>query len=146
MVDPYRERWYPDYPGQRMEDDPQYINWLNTRQGRQLQQPQSQTLAPQMTPFIDARMLQVNSIAEAEAFRLEPGQSQLFYTADRMAFIVKEQGQTGYNLMIYDRRPPEPQKAPIDPSQFVTWDGLEKRLEAMTAPAQVHSRLNSGGE
>lgn len=143
MVDPYRQQWFPDYPGQRMQDDPQYINWLNQQQGRQLTQPQ--TPAPQMTPYIDARMYE-STIAEAEAFRLEPGQSQMFYTPDRMAFIVKEQSQTGYNLMIYDRRPPEPQKASIDPSQFVTWDGLEKRLEAMTAPAQAHSRLNSGGE
>lgn len=146
MVDPYRERWYPDYPGQRMEDDPQYINWLSARQGRQLQQPQPQTPAPQMTPYIDARMLQVNAIAEAEAFRLEPGQSQLFYTADRTAFIVKEQGQTGYNLLIYDRRPPEPQKAPIDPAQFVTWNELEKRLEAISTPKAPRSKLNSGGE
>lgn len=144
MVDPYRQQWFPDYPGQRMQDDPQYINWLNQQQGRQLTQPQ--TPAPQMTPYIDARMYEVGSIAEAEAFRLEPGQSQMFYTSDRMAFILKEQSQTGYSLMIYDRRPPEPQKAPIDPSQFVTWDGLEKRLEAMTASAQAHSRLNSGGE
>lgn len=145
MVDPYRQQWFPDYPGQRMQDDPQYINWLNqTQQGRQLTQPQ--TPAPQMTPYIDARMYEVGSIAEAEAFRLEPGQSQMFYTADRMTFIVKEQGQTGYNLMIYDRRPPEPQKAPIDPSQFVTWDGLEKRLEAISAPKAPRSKLNSGGE
>ena len=145
MVDPYRQQWFPDYPGQRMQDDPQYINWLNQQQqARQLTQPQ--TPAPQMTPFIDARMLQVNSIAEAEAFRLEPSQSQLFYTADRAAFIVKEQGQTGYNLLIYDRRPPEPQKPPIDPTQFVTWDGLEKRLEAISAPKAPRSKLNSGGE
>lgn len=144
MVDPYRQQWFPDYPGQRMQDDPQYISWLNQQQqARQLQQPH--TPAPQMTPFIDARMYE-STIAEAEAFRLEPGQSQMFYTPDRMAFIVKEQGQTGYNLLIYDRRPPEPQKPPIDPAQFVTWDGLEKRLEAMTTPAQAHSRLNSGGE
>ena len=145
MVDPYRQQWYPDYPGQRMQDDPQYVAWINQQQqARQLQQPQ--TAAPQMTPFIDARMLQVASVAEAEAFRLEPGQSQMFYTADRMAFIVKEQGQTGYNLMIYDRRPPEPQKPPIDPAQFVTWDKLEERLAALTPPKAARSALNKGGE
>lgn len=143
MVDPYRQQWFPDYPGQRMQDDPQYVAWMTQQQqARQLQQPQ--TPAPQMTPFIDARMLQVASVAEAEAFRLEPGQSQMFYTADRMTFIVKEQGQTGYNLMIYDRRPPEPQKQPIDPAQFVTWDGLEKRLEALSAPKAAKSKLNGG--
>lgn len=145
MVDTYRQQWFPDYPGQRMQDDPQYVNWLNQQQqARQLQQPQ--TPAPQMTPFIDARMLQVASVAEAEAFRLEPGQSQMFYTADRQAFIVKEQGPGGYNLIIYDRRPPEPQKPAIDPAQFVTWDGLEKRLETLTAPKAARSKLNNGGE
>ena len=127
-----------------MQNDPQYINWLNqTQQARQLTQPQ--TPAPQMTPFIDARMYE-STIAEAEAFRLEPGQSQMFYTPDRMAFVVKEQGQTGYNLMIYDRRPPEPQKAPIDPAQFVTWEGLEKRLEAISAPNAARSKPIGGSE
>lgn len=144
MVDPYRQQWFPDYPGQRMQDDPQYVAWVNQQQGRQLQQ--TQTSAPQMTPFIDARMLQVGSVAEAEAFRMDPGQSQMFYTSDRMTFIVKEQGQAGYNLMIYDRRPPEPQKAPIDPAQFVTWDGLEERLAAMTAQKPARGAANKGGD
>ena len=144
MVDPYRQQWFPDYPGQRMQDDPQYVAWVNQQQGRQLQQ--TQTSAPQMTPFIDARMLQVGSIAEAEAFRMDPGQSQMFYTADRMTFIVKEQGQAGYNLMIYDRRPPEPQKPAIDPAQFVTWDGLEERLAAMTTPKPARGAANKGGD
>ena len=145
MVDPYRQQWFPDYPGQRMQDDPQYVAWFNQQQqARQMQQPQ--TPAPQMTPYIDTRMLQVASIAEAEAFRLEPGQSQMFYTADRLTFIVKEQGPGGYNLMIYDRRPPEPQKPAIDPSQFVTWEKLEERLSAMTPAKTSRSALNKGGE
>ena len=84
--------------------------------------------------------------AEAKLRSVYEEIGRLFYTADRMAFIVKEQGQTGYNLMIYDRRPPEPQKPPIDPAQFVTWDGLEKRLEALNAPRAQRSALNNGGE
>lgn len=137
MVDLYNRRWIPDYIGQRPEDDPQYIAYMR-QQGIQVgQQPlptgQTQALAPQMTPTIDAHMIQVASIAEAEDYQLQPGASQMFYTADRMAFIIKEQGPGGYNLMIYDRRPPQPQPQPLDPAQYVTWDGLDARVDARLA-------------
>lgn len=146
MVDQYSNRWYPDYPGQLPQNDPQYIAWLQAQQTRQPQPiPQSAPqMAPQMTPYIDARMMEVHNIAEAEAFRLDPGQSQFFYTSDRSTFIIKEQGQTGYNLMIYDRRPPEPQAAPLDPTQYVTREEFEKRLAAYPAPSTARSGLNSG--
>ena len=142
MVDQYSNRWYPDYPGQLPQNDPQYIAWLQAQQTRQ-PQPIPPT-APQMTPYIDARMQEVGSIAEAEAFRLDPGQSQFFYTRDRSTLLIKEQGQTGYNLMIYDRRPPEPQAAPLDPTQYVTREEFEKRLAAYSVPNTARSGLNSG--
>ena len=138
MVDLYNRRWIPDYIGQRPEDDPQYIAYMR-QQGMQVGQQalpsaqQPQALAPQMTPTIDAHMIQVSSIAEAEDYQLQPGASQMFYTADRMAFIIKEQGQGGYNLMIYDRRPPQPQPKPMDPAQYVTWEGLDARVDARLA-------------
>lgn len=121
MFDAYTRRWYPDYIGQRMEDDPQYIAWA------QRQQP-AQAPAQSMTPYIDARMLQVGSIAEAEGYQMAAGTSQMFYTKDREKLIIKEQGQNGYNLMIYDRRPPEPPKPALDPAKYVTWDGLESYI------------------
>lgn len=135
MIDAYG-RWFPDYPGQQIYQDPQYIAKMQqqavpqVQQAQQAQQHQTQT----MTPYIDARMLQVNSVAEAEAYQLAPGASQLFYTADRNTFIIKEQGQAGFNLMIYDRRPPEPKAPPIDPARFVTRDEFEQRLAAFSAP------------
>lgn len=137
MIDAYG-RWFPDYPGQQIYQDPQYIAKMQqavpqAQQAQQAQQHQPQT----MTPYIDARMLQVNSEAEAEAYQLAPGASQLFYTADRNTFIIKEQGQAGFNLMIYDRRPPEPKAPPIDPARFVTRDEFEQRLAAFSAPASV---------
>ncbi len=142
MIDRF-DRWYPDYPGQQMWQDPQYIVRMQQQQPQQPQQG-----APQMTPYIDARMRQVDSIAEAEAYQIAPGDSQMFYTADRMAFIIKEQGQGGlYNLMIYDRRPPEPQKPPIDPARFVTREEFEERLAAYTGGAvAVRGRENGGAE
>jgi len=143
MIDRF-DRWFPDYPGQQMWQDPQYI----ARMQQQPQQPQQpQQGAPQMTPYIDAHMLQVGSIAEAEAYQMDPGNSQMFYTADRMTFIIKEQGQGGYNLMIYDRRPPEPQKPPIDPARFVTREEFEERLAAYGGGAvTVRGRDNGGVE
>ena len=133
MIDAYG-RWFPDYPGQQIYQDPQYIAKMQQavpqgQQAQQAQQHQTQT----MTPYIDARMLQVNSEAEAEAYQLAPGASQLFYTADRNTFIIKEQGQAGFNLMIYDRRPPEPKAPPIDPARFVTRDEFEQRLATFSA-------------
>ena len=135
MIDAYG-RWFPDYPGQQIYQDPQYIAKMQQavpQQAGQTQQHQPQT----MTPYIDARMLQVNSEAEAEAYQLAPGASQLFYTADRNTFIIKEQGQAGFNLMIYDRRPPEPKAPPIDPARFVTRDEFEQRLATFSAPASA---------
>lgn len=143
MVDQYTNRWYPDYPGQQPQQDPQYLAWLQAQQTRQ-PTPIPQPVA-RMTPYIDTRMMEVATVAEAEAFRLEPGASQVFYTGDRTAIIIKEQGQTGYNLMIYDRRPPEPQKPPIDPSQYVTRQEFEQRLAAYAAPPEAHVSLNKGG-
>lgn len=137
MIDRY-DRWFPDYPGQQMWQDPQYI-------ARMQQQPQQG--APQMTPYIDARIRQVDSIAEAEAYQMDPGNSQMFYTADKMAFIIKEQGKGGYNLMIYDRRPPEPQKPPIDPARFITREEFEERLAAYGGGAvAARGRENGGAE
>lgn len=132
MIDQYSRRWVPDYPGQQPWQDPQYVAYM------QQQQQQAQTPAP-MTPTIDARIIQVASIAEAEGYQLQPGASQMFYTADKTTFIIKEQGQGGYNLLIYDRRPPQPPPKPIDPSQFVTWEGLDARVDA-----RIAQLLNAG--
>lgn len=136
MIDAYG-RWFPDYPGQQIYQDPQYIAKMQqqtvpqqVQQAQQAQQHQAQT----MTPYIDARMLQVPSVDVAEAYQMAPGASQMFYTEDRNTLIIKEQGQTGYNLMIYDRRPPEPKAPTIDPARFVTRDEFEQRLAAFSAP------------
>lgn len=126
MIDRLNRQWIPNYPGQQPWQDPEYVAYVQSQQ-------QPQAPAPQMTPAIDAHMIQVASIAEAEGYQLQPGASQMFYTADRMAFIIKEQGQGGYNLMIYDRRPPQPQPKPLDPAQFVTWEGLDARVDARLA-------------
>lgn len=131
MFDPNTRRWYPDWYGQQPQDDPQYVAW--TRQ--QTPQP-AQTPAPPMTPTIRADMIEVASIAEAEAYQLSPGASQMFYTRDHTTFIVKEQGQSGYNLMIYDRRPPEPPRPALDPSQYVTWEALDKYINGARQPAK----------
>lgn len=131
MFDPNTRRWYPDWYGQQPQDDPQYVAWAR----QQTPQP-AQTPAPPMTPTIRADMIEVASIAEAEAYQLSPGMSQMFYTRDHTTFIVKEQGQSGYNLMIYDRRPPEPPRPALDPSQYVTWEALDKYINGTRQPAK----------
>lgn len=131
MFDPSTRRWYPDWYGQQPQDDPQYVAWAR-------QQPAQlpQTPAPAMTPTIHAEMIEVTSIAEAEAYQMTPGASQMFYTKDHAHFVVKEQGQGGYNLMIYDRRPPEPPRPALDPSQYVTWEALEAYINGQRQPAK----------
>lgn len=131
MFDPNTRRWYPDWYGQQPQDDPQYLAWARQQAPQTPQAP-----APPMTPIIHADIIEVASIAEAEAYQLTPGASQMFYTSDHAAFIVKEQGKGGYNLMIYDRRPPEPPRPALDPSQYVTWEALEKYINGARQPAK----------
>ena len=138
MVDLYNRRWIPDYIGQRPEDDPQYIAYMR-QQGMQVGQQalpmpqQPQAPAPSMRPYIDTRMLEAASYEDAENYRMSPGTSQVFYLADRSGFVVKEQGQNGYEIHRYPREPEKPPKPPLDPANYVTWDGLDARVDARLA-------------
>lgn len=136
MVDQFG-RWFPDYPGQSMYQDPQFMAKFNsqTAQNAQRQQP------PMSPPTIHAEIIQITSIPDAERFPLAAGAKQMFVTADESAFILKEQGQTNYMLTIYDRRPPEPPAPAIDPTKYVTREELDERLSQLTA---TRSALNRG--
>lgn len=144
MIDQYN-RWFPDYPGQMPYQDPQYVARVN--QGSPQTAP-AQPAAPQQTrqtftpPMIHADIIQVGNVAEAEGYQMQPGASQMFITRDESQIVIREQHQGGYSLSVYDKRPPEPQKPPIDPSVYVTKDELEERLAQLVAQKAPRSALN----
>lgn len=138
--------WIPDYPGQSPYQDPQYMARL--QQGQQAaHQPPNQPPQQAMTPpTVHADIIQIKSIDEGERYPLGAGMKQMFVTYDESAILLKEQHQTGYTLTVYDKRPPEAKKPPIDPAKFVTKDELEQRLAAITAARPARSALNKGEE
>lgn len=137
--------WIPDYPGQSPYQDPQYMARMNQAQQHQQQAApaQQQTMTP---PTIHADIIQIRSVDEAERFPMGAGMKQMFVTYDESAIVLKEQHQTGYNLTVYDRRPPEAEKPPIDPDKFVTKDELEERLARLAGGRTARSALNKEGD
>lgn len=118
------------YPGQ-----PQY-------QQAQYQQPQYQAAQQMMTPpTIRAEIVQVGSQAEAENFPVGAGQTQMMIAKDDSAIYIKTAFANGQaNLDVYVKKPPEPEKPPVD---YVTREEFERRLAALTAEprkkkAEVH--------
>lgn len=131
MLDAYG-RWFPDYPGQSMYQDPAVMAKFGPQMtGNPANQQRAQQ--PITPPTIHAEIIQIGSVNDAERYPLAAGGKQMFVTQDESAFILKEQQQTGYILTIYDRRPPEPPAPAIDPAKFVTHDELEERLAKLAA-------------
>lgn len=134
MIDAYG-RWFPDYPGQQIYQDPQYIAKLNQQQNQQAPQGQTMTM-----PTIRADIIQIGAPSEVDRYQQNPGTSQMFITRDEGCIIIREQGQSGYSLTWYDRRPPEPARPAMDPAQYVTWDKLEERLAAFAPPRPARAQ------
>lgn len=130
MIDAYG-RWFPDYPGQQIYQDPQYIAKLNQQQNmpQAQQNGQGQSMTP---PTIRADIIQIGAPEEVDRYQQQPGTSQMFITRDESCIIIREQGQSGYSLTHYDRRQPEPVARAIDTTRFVTREELEERLAALT--------------
>lgn len=137
MIDAYG-RWFPDYPGQQIYQDPQYIAKLNQQQSmpQNQQAAQSQSMTP---PTIRADIIQIAAPDEVDRYQQQPGTSQMFITRDETCIIIREQGQSGYSLAHYDKRPPDPAKPTMDPSMYVTWDKLEERLASFAPPRPARS-------
>lgn len=137
MIDAYG-RWFPDYPGQQIYQDPQYIAKLNQQQNmpQAQQNGQGQSMTP---PTIRADIIQIGVPEEVDRYQQQSGTSQMFITRDESCIIIREQGQSGYSLTHYDRRQPEPVARAMDPSMYVTWDKLEERLASFAPPRPARS-------
>ena len=115
---------------------PQMYQQFQPYQMPQYQQPQqaAQGMTP---PTVHADIIQISSEAEGANFPVAAGASQMMILKDESAIFVKTafaNGQTTFAA--YDKRPPKPAEKPIDISQYVTRDELEKRLEALSPRKQ----------
>ena len=101
------------------------------------QQPaQAQQAAPMMTPpTIHAEIIQAASMDEIERSNVAPGDSRMYMLKDESAIVIKTAYQNGFDLVIFDRRPPAPPAPQIDPRDYVTREELEARLAQLAAPA-----------
>lgn len=139
MVDPFG-RWFPDYPGQQPFMDPQFARIHGQQPAQTAQQsvtqPQQPAAAATMTPpTIHAEIIQVSSGEQGEKevaqYPIGAGQSQMFMARDDSTIFIKTATANGYTLDIFDKRPPAPQPAPFDPSEYVRIDALQE----LVAPA-----------
>lgn len=112
MFDPYG-RWFPDYPGQTIYNDPMY----QTRASYQT----SPTPAGVMAKKVD--LIQIGSEQEAGNY---PAGAMLI-TKDEGTIIFK--GNDG--LSAYDLRPPAPPEKPFDPGEYVRKDEIRQIIDDM---------------
>lgn len=111
-----------------------YQQYFPQYQQPQFQQPQQQ-VQPQMQmmtpPTIRAEIVQVGSRAEAENFPVGAGQTQMMIAKDDSAIFIKTAFANGQaNLDEYVKKPPEPEKPPVD---YVTREEFEQRISALMA-------------
>ena len=111
-----------------------YQQYFPQYQQSQFQQPQQQ-VQPQMQmmtpPTIRAEIVQVGSRAEAENFPVGAGQTQMMIAKDDSAIFIKTAFANGQaNLDEYVKKPPEPEKPPVD---YVTREEFEQRISALMA-------------
>ena len=99
----------------------------------QQQQPAQPQQAQSMSrPTVHADIIQVEDEKEGRSINLAPGQRQMMINRPETEIYVKEAYQNGPDSFdVFVKRPPAPPTPEIDPAQYVTWEGLEKRLEAM---------------
>lgn len=123
MVDQFG-RWYPDYPGQQMFQDPAYMRTVG--QAQQTQQD--------MTPTIRTELRQVDSLAAIDRTPQAGGTTSGFITKDESVIVFRTMYANGEsNSKIYDLRPPEPPAPRFDPAEYVRRDEVEKLVSAILA-------------
>lgn len=94
--------------------------------------PQMQTQNQMMTPpTIHAEIVQVGSEQEAANYPVGMGASQMMIAKDDSAIYVKTATQNGATLEVFVKRPQKPPAPAFDPSEYVTKEELDRRLEAL---------------
>lgn len=118
---------YPsDNPWQR------YVQAMAVQQSMAAQQPQQsfQPVQQGMTPPTrHAEIVQVKSVEDADKYPVNAGTIQLFQLMDDSAFVTKYVYPNGQvDIDIYTKQPKKQPEPPVDTTQFVTREELEKRL------------------
>ncbi len=94
-----------------------------------VQQIQQQGMTP---PTVHADIVQVSSEAEAAAFPVAAGASQMMVAKDDSAIFVKTAYPNGQSTLdVFVKRPPAPAEKPVDLTAYVTREELEKRLASL---------------
>lgn len=129
MVDTYG-RWYPDYPGQQMFQDPAYWRAIgqpipqNTAQGTQSGQ---QMMTP---PTIRAEIIQTESLEAIDHIPQNAGTTQMYMTKDESNIVIRSMYANGeHSDVVYEKRPPAPPAPKIDPDDFVRKDQIAEFVE-----------------
>lgn len=107
-----------------------------------MQQPQAMT-----PPTIHADIYQVADEQEAANFSVAAGSSQMMINREETEIYIKSAyANSPATLEVYVKRPPAPPKPEIDPQKYVTWDGLEERLAALTQTRKKPGKPDEGAE
>lgn len=134
--------WYPDYPGQQPLQDQAFVRTFGI--GQQGQAQQTPALTP---PTIHADIVQVEGPEGIERYPLAAGATQMFMTKDEQLILIRTQLQNGQHTdEIYDRRPPAPPAAPINPADFVRRDELAALLAEMQGKGRRNAKTAEAGE
>ena len=101
MIDNYG-RWFPDYPGQQMYNDPAYVRMM-----RQQQQPinpqQAQTQQMQHPTIQQSGFVPVRSEQEARSYPVAPGNSITFKDENAPYCYVKTMGFNQLDQPTFER-------------------------------------------
>lgn len=119
-------RWYPDYPGQQMFQDPAYMRMVG-----QPVHPQNVAPANQqdMIPTIRTEIKQIPSVDDISKSPPAPGTTGAYMTKDEKLIIFRTMYANGeFTDKIYDERPPAPPAPKINPADYVRKDELEEIL------------------
>lgn len=95
-----------------------------------VQQPQMMTL-----PTIHAEIIQVTTEAEAAAYPVAAGATQMFMLRDDSAICIKAAYANGQsNLTVFEKRVQKPQQ---DGTEYITRDEFERRLGELSGAKQT---------
>lgn len=112
---------------------PQLFPQYPTYQPMQAMQPQPVQQQGMTPPTVHADIVQVSSEAEASAFPVAAGASQMMVAKDDSAIFVKTAYPNGQSTLdVFVKRPPEPAPKPVDLTAYVTREELEQRLAALS--------------
>ena len=101
MIDNYG-RWFPDYPGQQMYNDPAYMRMMRQQQqAMNTQQPQTQQM--QQPTIQQSGFVPVRSEQEARSYPVAPGNSVTFKDENAPYCYVKTMGFNQLDQPTFER-------------------------------------------